>query len=109
MAILNPYTTANKHGIPRIETNSVNVTTDRVTFAANTNQSFYGRYNGLVAFKIANTTPDATTGTLPVYINEMPLRVFGGASATASDIIGTGILLCWYDSSENLLQAINLV
>lgn len=109
MAILNPYTTANRNGIPRIESTGVNVGADRVTFTFNT-QHFLGYpYNGLVAFRIATAIPTGTTATLPIYIGTQPLVGLGGTAITAGDLTSTGIILTWYDSALNLLQVINIV
>ena len=92
MAILNPFTTANKQGIPRIETSGVAVSTTAVTYV-----------------KVSQAVPTGTTGTLPVQINNQPLTGLGGNAITASDITGVGVLLCWWESSENTLQVLNIV
>lgn len=108
MAILNPFTTANKQGIPRIETNGVTVGTANVSYAIR--DTNFGRpWNGLVALKIAQAIPTGTTGTLPVLVNNQPLTGLGGTAITASDITGVGVLLCWWESAENTLQVLNIV
>lgn len=109
MAILNPFTTANKGGIPRIESTGVNVGTDRVTFTFNTQRFLNFPFNGLVAFRVSQAIPTGTTATLPVYIGTQPLVGLGGASITVGDVTGTGVILAWYDSTLNLLQVINIV
>lgn len=108
MAILNPFTTANKQGIPRIETSGVTVGTAAVTYSLR-NANFGRPWNGLVAIKIAQAVPTGTTGTLPVQINNQPLTGLGGNAITASDITGVGVLLCWWESAENTLQVLNIV
>lgn len=108
MAILNPFTTANKQGIPRIETSGVTVGTAAVTYSLR-NTTFGRPWNGLVAIKVAQAVPTGTTGTLPVQINNQPLTGLGGNAITASDITGVGVLLCWWESSENTLQVLNIV
>lgn len=109
MAILNPFTTANRQGIPRIETNGVNVDTTNVVYSVSSFTLNNQPWNGLVAIRIAQQVPSGTTGTLPVLINNIPLSGLGGASVTASDITGTGVLLCWWESSTRTLQVINIV
>lgn len=109
MAYLNPFTTANKDGVPRIESTGASVTADRVTFTFATQRFLNYPYNGLVAFRIAQAIPAGTTGTLPVYLGNEPLVGFGGTAITASDLAGTGVLVCWYDSALGLLQVINIV
>lgn len=108
MAILNPFITANKQGIPRIITNAVEVGTANVSYTLR-NATFSRPWNGLVAIKLAQTIPSGTTGTLPVFINNQPLTGLGGTAITASDITGVGVLLCWWESSENTLQVLNIV
>lgn len=108
MAILNPFTTANKQGIPRIETSGVDVGTTAVTYSLR-NANFGRPWNGLVAVKVSQAVPTGTTGTLPVQINNQPLTGLGGNAITASDITGVGVLLCWWESAENTLQALNIV
>ena len=110
MAILNPWTTANKQGIPRIETKSVNVSTSSVSFSVDPYHTYVQNWNGLVAFKISQAIASGTTGTLPVLINNQPVVTYGGVALTAADIkVGTytGILVCWWDSSTNTLQLLN--
>ena len=70
MAILNPFTTANKQGIPRIETSGVAVSTTAVTYSLR-NANFGRPWNGLVAVKVSQAVPTGTTGTLPVQINNV--------------------------------------
>ena len=108
MAILNTFTTANKQGIPRIETSGVAVSTTAVTYSLR-NANFARPWNGLVAIKVSQAVPAGTTGTLPVQINNQPLTGLGGNAITASDITGVGVLLCWWESAENTLQVLNIV
>lgn len=108
MAILNPFTTANRGGIPRLETTGVSVGASAVTYSLR--GAAFGRpWNGLVAVRVAQEVPSGTTGTLPVTINSQPLVGLGGSAITASDITGMGVLLCWWESAENTLQVINVV
>lgn len=110
--MLNPFTTANKGGIPRTETKGVNVSTTAVSFSVDPFHSYVQNWNGLVAFKIAHAIPSATTGTLPVLINNQPVVTFGGVALTAADIkVGsyTGVLVCWWESATNTLEVINIV
>lgn len=109
MAILNPFTTANKGGIPRLETTGVSVSATAVTYSLRNSAAFARPWNGLVAIRVAQAVPSGTTGTLPVTINAQPLVGLGGTAITASDITGAGVLLCWWESAENTLQVINIV
>lgn len=110
--MLNPFTTANKQGVPRIETKGVNVSTSSVSFKVDPYHSYVQNWNGLVSFKIAQPIAADTTGTLPVLINNQPVVTFGGVALTAADIkVGTytGVLLCWWESATNTLQIINIL
>lgn len=110
--MLNPFTTANKPGIPRIETKGVNVSDTAVSFIVDPYHSYVQNWNGLVSFKILQAIPSATTGTLPVLINNQPVVTFGGVALTAADIkVGsyTGVLVCWWESATNTLEVINIV
>lgn len=110
MAIINPWTTANKHGIPRIETTGVAVTATEVSYTIKANALFNQPFNGLVAIKIAQAYPTGTATTLPILINNQPLVGWGGVATTVADITAganTGVMLCWWESSTNTLQILN--
>ena len=100
MAFISPFIMANKNGIPRLESTGVTVGTTNVRFSA--------PFSGLILFRLAQPIPSGTTGTLPVVFDTngatQALTTIAGADVTASDITGTGIYLCYYESGSNTLQ-----
>lgn len=100
--------TTNSNGIAYIRTNGVTVGTESVDFALG-----YRSISpvGYLTFHIANAIPDGTTGTLPVRFTlnggTRVLTLFGGASVTAADIVGTGIITVFYDYYNGILQLVS--
>lgn len=98
---------SNINGIPRIESNSVNVGTASVVFSLNARLSF-ARFNGLVLIKLNQEIPTGTTATLPIVVTsvngDVPLVKAGGDAVTVADIAGTGVYLLYYDNAANTLQ-----
>lgn len=96
---------SNPNGIPRFESNSVNVSTTNVVFAFTSAGSlFNNNFNGLVLIKFNQVIPTDTTTTLPILINTIPLMKYSNTEATVADFKGTGIYLAYYDSSSKTLQ-----
>ena len=62
----------------------------------------------MILFRLAQPIPSGTTGTLPVVFDTngatQALTTIAGTDVTASDITGTGIYLCYYESGSNTLQ-----
>ena len=94
---------ANKNGIPRLESTGVTVGTANVRFSFRNHPFLSAPFSGLILFRLAQPT-----GTLPVVFDTngatQELTTIAGANVTASDITGTGIYLCYYESGSNTLQ-----
>ena len=100
---------ANKNGIPRLESTGITVGTANVRFSFRNHPFLSAPFSGLILFKLAQPVPAGTTGTLPVVFDTngttQDLTTIAGANVTASDITGTGIYLCYYESGSNTLQS----
>ena len=100
--------TTNVSGTPYLRTNSVTVGTDAVDFALG-----FRRIPpvGYLTVNIADAIPTDATGTLPVRFtlngNTRALTFFGGASVTAADLAGTGIITIFYDWYNGILQLVS--
>ena len=100
--------TTNVNGVPYLRTSSVTVGTDTVDFALG-----FRRIPpiGEITINIANAIPADATGTLPVRFtlngNSRNLTFFGGANATAADLVGTGVIKVWYDWYSGTLQLVS--
>lgn len=96
--------TSNVNGIPYLRTSSVSVGTDTVDFSLG-----FRRIPpvGYITINIADAIPTGTTGTLPVRLtlngSSRTLTFFGGASVTAADLTGTGIITVFYDWYNGVL------
>ena len=92
-------------GIPYINTTNVTVSDTSVNFALGYRQIYPV---GFFAVRIATAIPEGTTGTLPITLSlsgvTRSLTYFGGASVTAADVTGTGILLVFNDKFNGILQ-----
>lgn len=98
---------SNINGIPRLESNSVNVNSTNVTFAfTNPGVRFNTEYNGLILLKFNQSIPTGTTDTLPIMINNQAVTTYNNAALTVANFKGTGIYLAYYDSSTKVLQII---
>ncbi len=108
MAFINPFIMANKNGIPRLESTGVTVGTANVRFSFRNHPFLSAPFSGLILFRLAQPVPAGTTGTLPVVFDTngttQDLTTIAGANVTASDITGTGIYLCYYESDSKTLQ-----
>jgi len=97
--------TTNAQGIPYLRTSSVTVGTDSVNFGLG-----FRRISpvGYLTVNIADAIPEGTTGTLPINLTlngqTRALTTFGGASITAADLEGTGIIQVFYDWYNGILQ-----
>ena len=108
MAFISPFIMANTNGIPRLESTGVTVGTTNVRFSFRNHPFLSAPFSGLILFRLAQPIPSGTTGTLPVVFDTngatQALTTIAGADVTASDITGTGIYLCYYESGSNTLQ-----
>ena len=102
-----PYFMANINGIPRIESNGVNVTSTSVDFTFRNNRWGTNNFNGIVIVRINNAIPSGTTTTLPITFSsgngQIAITGINGASITVADI-GVGVYLFYYDQDSNTLQ-----
>ena len=91
-----------------MRTTSVTVGTDAVDFALGFRSI---PKMGYLTINIANAIPADATGTLPVRFtlngSTRALTNFGGASVTAADIAGTGIIMVFYDFFNGVLQLVS--
>lgn len=104
MILINPYYYANRNGIPRLEADSVNITTDAVTFNFNNHRYLNIPYSGLILFKLPNYTAPSTA--VPIIFNTngktQALTTLGGTVVTSNDLNKSGIYLAYYEN--NTLQ-----
>lgn len=104
--IINRYL-SNPNGIPRFESNSINVNTSNVVFSfTDAGTYFNDNFCGLVLIKINQSIPSSTTDTLPILINTTSLTTYNNEEITVSDFKGTGIYLGYYDGKAKSLQII---
>lgn len=101
------YFMANRGGIPRIESNGVNVTSTSVDFTFRNNRWGTNNFNGIVIVRINNAIPSGTTTTLPITFGsgngQLPITSINGTPITVADI-GVGVYLFYYDQDSNTLQ-----
>ena len=100
--------TTNVSGIPYLRTSGVTVGTESVDFALG-----FRRISpvGYLTINVADAIPTGTTGTLPIRFtlngNTRTLTNYGGASVTAADLTGTGIITVFHDWYNGLLQVVS--
>lgn len=107
--ILPTYINVNRSGIPAISSVSVTVTSTAVQYDFNNHPNIGSPFRGLLIIRLNQAIPSGTTGTLPVVFtsgggNPKNLTGYNGADIMVSNIPGTGIYLCWYESSTDTLQ-----
>lgn len=97
-------------GIPNIESQSIEVTTDAVIFSFNPHSQINAFFQGLIAVKLSQSIPTGTTATLPIKFatigipNSVKQLRGHETDVTAGDIAGRGIYLCFYDRASDTLQ-----
>lgn len=100
--------TTNVNGIPVLRTSNVTVGEDTVDFALGFRRI---PAMGYITINIADAIPTGTTGTLPIRFtlngNTRNLTYFGGANVTAADLVGTGVIMVFYDFFSGLLQLVS--
>lgn len=98
-----------QNSIARIESTSVAVENGNVVYTFRNHNFVNSRYNGIVMVKLL-ALPTGTAGTEPVVFNSgngnAEVTNFGGTALTASDILGSGVHLFYYDSDSRTLQFI---
>ena len=103
-----PFNFCNRMGIPMIETTTVNVGTEEVTYTI-PNRSFRWLNNkGIALIRLAQSLPTGITTTLPIVFlaNDIaqPLTNVGGEAITVAQIPSTGVYLVYYDKDNNIMQ-----
>lgn len=107
--ILPTYINVNRSGIPAISSVSVNVTSTAVQFDFNNHPNIGAPFRGLLIVRLNQAIPSGTTSTLPIVFTSggsspKNLTGFNGGNVEVSNIPGTGIYICWYESSTDTLQ-----
>lgn len=104
MILANPYFYANKQGIPRLEADSVNITTTVATYNFSNHRYINYPFSGLVLFKLPTITAPSTA--VPVVFNTngktQALTTLGGDVVTTASLNKSGIYLAYYEN--NTLQ-----
>lgn len=97
----------NVNGIPYIPTLNVSVGDTAVNLVLGFREI---QPVGTIVINLAKQIPTGTTTTLPVNItlngNTRALTVQGGEAATVADVIGSGVLVVFYDRFNGILQLI---
>lgn len=102
----------NRRGFPAIKAQSVDLTTDSLTFNFNAhrfiNEDFAGGFWVYVdkTFTAPQTAVNVYFNTIGVANSKIPLTTFNGANVTSSTWTGTGVHLCFYNRDTNTLQLI---
>lgn len=108
--ILPTYINVNRNGIPAISSNSVNVTATAVQFDFTNHPNIGAPFRGLLIVRLNQAVPSTAATTLPIVFtsgggnNPISLKGFKGTNVTVANLSGTGIYLCWYESSTGTLQ-----
>jgi hypothetical protein len=101
----------NQNGIAILDSTSVSVGAESVTFTLNEPLSRYVPSRGLVLVNLVNEVPAGTTDTLPIRftMNGFTSAVtnYGGAALTVADLAGTGMYLFYYDRLRDILQVMS--
>lgn len=95
----------NSRGVPVLTTTGISVTEESVDFSLGMRDI---PAMGYITLNISNAIPTGTTGTLPVTFRlngaKRNLTFFGGNNVTAADIVGSGIMLVFYDFFSGIFQ-----
>lgn len=102
-----PYFYANIRGIPRLEADSVSISTTEVTYNFSPHKFINANFSGLILFKLPKYT--APTTTVPIVFNTngktQALTTYDGAAVTSAQLNTSGIYLTYYENG--VLQLIN--
>ncbi len=102
--LFNPFTMANRNGIPRIEATGVSVGTSSVVFNFQKNAFYNKNFAGLILFKLPSYA--APTSAVPVVFNtngeQQEVTTYGEVQVTSAMLNKAGIYLAFYDG--NTLQ-----
>ena len=93
-----PYFYANTRGIPRLEANSVNITTTEVTYNFSPHKFINANFSGLILIKLPSYT--APTTPVPIVFNTngktQALTTYYGAAVTSATLNTAGLRLAYY-------------
>ena len=99
-----PYFYANTKGIPRLEADSVNITTTEVTYNFSPHRFINANFSGLILVKLPKYTAPVTP--VPIVFNTngktQALTTLGGTAVTSAQLNKEGIYLAYYEN--NTLQ-----
>lgn len=108
--ILPTYINVNRTGIPAISSVSVTVTATAVQYDFNNHPNIGAPFRGLLIVRLNQAVPSTAATTLPIVFtsgggnNPINLKGFNGQNVTVANLSGTGIYICWYESSTDTLQ-----
>ena len=98
----------NQNGIAILDSTSVAVGTDAVTFTLNEPLSRFVPSRGLILVNLVNEVPAGTTASLPIRLTmngfTSDVTSYGGADLTVANLAGTGMYLFYYDRIRGILQ-----
>lgn len=103
----------NSRGIPCIESQNVELTTDAETFYFNSHPFVNGRFQGQLFIKIAGTNTAPSTAvpikftTIGVSNSTVPVYNSQGTAITTATFAGNGVYVGFYDSDTNMLRLLN--
>lgn len=101
MPLFNPFTMANRDGIPRIEATGVNVSTTAVTYSFQRNAFYNRNFVGLIIFRLPAYT--APTTAVPVIFDtdgeSQAVTTVGGTAITSAELNQSGVYLGFYNGS----------
>lgn len=107
MGMIFPYFYANMRGIPRLEADSVNISTTAVTYNFSPHKFINANFSGLILFKLPKYTAPATAVPIVFNTNDkiQELTTYDGAAVTSADLNTAGIRLAYYENG--VLQLIS--
>lgn len=101
MALYNPFTNANRNGIPRVEATNVTISSTVVTYHFQRNAFNNRNFSGLIIFRLPAYT--APTTAIPVIFDtdgtSQAVTSLDGEEITSADLNKSGIYLGFYDGS----------
>lgn len=101
----------NMNGIAILDSTSVAVSTDAVTFTLNEPLSRFVPSRGIVLVNIQSEIPAGTTTTLPIKFTmngfTSTVTTYGRADWTVENVAGTGFYLVYYDRQREILQVMS--
>lgn len=103
----------NSRGVPCIESQNVELTTDAEVFYFNSHPFVNSRFQGQIFIKITGTNTAPATA-VPIKFNTkgvsnslIPIYSAQGVAITTETFSGDGIYIGFYDSDTNMLRLLN--